>query len=224
METLFDNSTTKRRVMIAVNVLSLIVLGVMVQTGGTYLVNAAVICFGEGGPMSAGTSWIGSFARTAADQYALYIQSVKAMGSREYVYAMIFAPLIEEIVFRLIFLRAGKMIMPFWAANLVQAVLFGLYHTMTIQKIYAFILGLIIGCVFHYCPIIYRRAYETDVPASILGVAMTFVFHVVINSAGLFVSPLFPANIPIAAQYVTGFVLMIAAVAVCFILRKRSRG
>ena len=35
--------------------------------------------------------------------------------------------------------------MPFWAANLVQALLFGFYHRFMVQRVYGFVMGLIIG-------------------------------------------------------------------------------
>ena len=40
--------------------------------------------------------------------------------------------------------------MPFMAANILQAVLFGIYHMNLIQGIYAFVLGFILGYTAEY--------------------------------------------------------------------------
>ena len=204
-----------------VNIASLILLGVVLQIGGAYIVNAAVECL-------AGSS---SGAADAAQEYRDYMQYIRSIEPRQFANVMFVAPLVEEIVFRLIFLRAGKMIMPFWAANLVQSVLFAIYHKAAIQKVYVFVMGLVIGCVFYYCPIIYRRAYGgegnagdtgrrglaslVDLPNSLFGVGATFILHCVINTAGLFVAPLLPADIPLGAQFAIGGILMgVAGIAV----------
>ena len=135
----------KKRMMTAGNIAALILLGIVMQIGGAYLVNAAVIIM-ENTP--------------AAGQYSSYMEVIRSLDTRHIMQAVIVMPIIEELVFRLIFLRAGRMLLPIWAANLVQAILFGVYHTVTIQRIYGFVLGLMIGCVFCYCPIIYKSRGE----------------------------------------------------------------
>ncbi len=222
---------SKHKVMIAVNILSLIALGLVLQIGGAYLVNAAVYLLGAGSPS-------GSSAASIAAQYGEYMERIRAIEPRQFAHILFVAPLVEEIVFRFLFLRAGKMVMPFWAANILQAVLFGVYHSVTIQKVYGFIMGLIIGCVCHYCPIIYRNlitemneAPENDpvwglagVPDTLLGVAITFVLHVIINTAGLFVAPLMPADIAVALQLVIGAVLMALGGVACLLLMRGAKG
>ncbi len=221
-------SESKHRVMTAVNIASLMALGVILQIGGAYLVNAAVMYFGEASSTSA--------VAEAAGQYAQFMDRIRNIEPREFAHVIFVGPLVEEIVFRLIFLRAGKMVMPFWAANIVQAVLFGVYHTVIFQKIYGFAMGLIIGCIFHYCPIIYRNIHTSrksydeergrgliDLPASLLGVMITFVLHMIINATGLFLVPLFPADIALPAQIFIGSALMIAAAGACIMLRRKAR-
>ena len=61
------------------------------------------------------------------------------------LYAVIFAPLCEELIFRGVTMRLFRRALPFWAANLLQAALFGLLHMNWIQGIYAFALGLALG-------------------------------------------------------------------------------
>lgn len=63
---------------------------------------------------------------------------------------VILAPLAEELLFRGVTLRKATKIMPFFLANLLQAVLFGIYHGNLIQGVYAFALGLMLGYVAEY--------------------------------------------------------------------------
>lgn len=211
--------------MCVLNIAAIILLGLVLQIGGAYLVNAAVGIMGEYDEASAVAS--------AALQYGDFMSYIRTIEPKQFANVIFVAPLIEEIVFRLIFLRAGNMVLPFWGANLIQAALFGLYHTITIQRIYGFVIGLVIGCVFHYCPLIYRKYHpdgEEDkallsaVPGSIIGVGTTFLLHVVINSAGLFVAPLLPADIPYFLQIFTGSALMLMAFAVALWLRRIADG
>lgn len=193
-----------------VNVASLIILGIVIQIGGAYLVNAAVTCMD---------------GNSVATEYAKYMDAVYSADPRTVIHILFVAPLVEEIVFRLIFLRAGRMVLPFWAANLIQAVLFGIYHGTVMQKIYGFVMGLIIGCVFYYCPIIYKnsasRTALSDLPNSLLGVSLTFVLHVVINTTGLYLTPLLPPDIAVIAQIAIGVILMSAAACAVYMLKKR---
>ena len=205
----------KNRIVIwaVVNTLAIVILGLLMQTGGAYLVNAAVEYLGDGSASS---------AAAAAGQYSDYMAAIP----RQIIQAIFVGPLLEELVFRLIFLRAGKMILPFWAANLIQAVLFGVYHTVTIQRVYGFVMGLLIGCVFHYCPLIYKERRKSsslqDLPNSLFGVAITFVLHMIINASGIYVAPLFPADIALSSQVVIGCVCLGAAFGAAFILYRQS--
>ncbi|MBO4905320.1 MAG: CPBP family intramembrane metalloprotease [Lachnospiraceae bacterium] len=196
--------------MTVVNTAALIVLGIVMQIGGAYLVNAAVLCLQDTG---------------AGVQYSAYMEAVRSFDTRTIVQAIVVMPLIEELVFRLIFLRAGKMIVPFWAANLIQATLFGIYHTVTIQKIYGFVLGLMIGCVFYYCPIIYRAKGGSQLlglPNSLLGYGMTVILHITINAAGIYLAPLLPPDLPVTLQITMGTILLTMAGVACFVLYRQS--
>lgn len=218
----------RRYIWTVVNIFAILMLGLLLQTGGAYLVNAAVKLLSEG--TSSGAA--------AASQYSDYMTSIRALEPRQTVHAIFVAPLVEELVFRLIFLRAGRMVLPFWAANLIQAVLFAVYHTVTIQKVYGFVMGLIIGGVFYYCPVIYKAVHKAEdtgdtdgssglmsLPNSLMGVAITFILHMIINATGIYVAPLFPADIPIAAQILIGCSAMIisaGAVVVLFLQTRRK--
>ena len=208
-----NNSLSKKRLMWnVINIASLVILGLSLQIGGAYIVNAAVNC------MENGAGAVGE----AAGQYIDYMDAIRSLEPRQIMHVIFVAPLVEEIIFRLIFLRAGKMILPFWAANLIQAALFGIYHSTTVQKVYGFVMGLIIGCVFYYCPIIYRNLRSTpgllDLPNSLFGVAITFFLHMIINSTGLYVAPPLPADIAIPAQFGLGIVLMLISAGAVYVL------
>ena len=201
----------------AINVIALIMLGLVIQIGGAYLVNAAIAIMGDSVP--------------ASGEYIDYMARIRSFEPRQIGHVIFVAPLVEEIVFRLIFLRAGKMVLPFWAANLIQAALFGCYHGLMIQRVYGFVMGLLIGCVFWYCPIIYRRHHSKDeqrssglidMPDCLIGVMISFVLHMIINAGGIFVAPLFPADLPVYVQTLAGCILMLAAAAACFVLFRQS--
>lgn len=221
-----NNPRVKGVLIGALNIASIILLGLVLQIGGAYLVNAAVNIMGELDSASSVAS--------AALQYNDFMAYIRTIEPKQFANVIFVAPLVEEIVFRLIFLRAGRMVLPFWAANLIQAALFGLYHTITIQRVYGFVIGLVIGCVFYYCPLIYRsgryKNTETDenaplrvLPNSLIGVSVTFILHMVINAAGLFVAPLLPADISYPLQIAIGSILMMIAFAAAFVLYRLSR-
>lgn len=63
---------------------------------------------------------------------------------------VILAPLAEEFLFRGVTLKKAQKIMPFMAANILQAVLFGIYHLNWIQGVYAFVLGMVLGFTAEY--------------------------------------------------------------------------
>lgn len=63
------------------------------------------------------------------------------------LYAVLLGPIAEELTFRGVTLASAKKALPFWAANLLQAFLFGAFHMNMIQGIYAFGLGIVLGLV-----------------------------------------------------------------------------
>lgn len=66
------------------------------------------------------------------------------------VATVIMAPLVEELVFRGVTLYyAQKMTRHFWIANVFQAILFGIGHMNLVQGCYAFVLGVVMGCIYY---------------------------------------------------------------------------
>lgn len=80
-----------------------------------------------------------------------YSEMVDAAGMTQYSPAWIFAvvilpPLVEETVFRGLIMHYLKSAgICFWIVNLIQALLFGIYHGNLIQGLYAFCIGLLLG-------------------------------------------------------------------------------
>lgn len=65
------------------------------------------------------------------------------------LYSILLGPIGEELIFRGVTLSCAKKALPFWAANLLQAFLFGVFHLNVIQGIYAFIIGIVLGYICH---------------------------------------------------------------------------
>lgn len=63
------------------------------------------------------------------------------------LYTVILGPINEELIFRGLTLSYARKALPFWIANILQALLFGIYHMNMIQGCYAFVLGLFLGYV-----------------------------------------------------------------------------
>ena len=63
------------------------------------------------------------------------------------LYSVCLVPFSEELIFRGVTMRIARRAFPFWVANIIQAVLFGVFHMNMLQGCYAFALGLILGYI-----------------------------------------------------------------------------
>ena len=82
------------------------------------------------------------------------------------IYTVLLAPIVEELIFRgLIHHYFEKAGLAFWIANLLQAILFGIYHLNLAQGICAGVIGVLIGYVV--------RKYDTLAA----GIALHIVFN-----------------------------------------------
>ncbi|WP_075720645.1 CPBP family intramembrane glutamic endopeptidase [Roseburia sp. 499] len=87
------------------------------------------------------------------------------------IYSVIIAPISEELIFRGVTLHYAKKTMPFWVANIFQALLFGVFHANVVQGTYAFVVGLFCGYV----------CYKGD------SIYLSILFHMLFNIWGTFV-------------------------------------
>ena len=68
-----------------------------------------------------------------------------------YLYVVILGPIGEELLFRGVALKYFKRIMPFAIANLLQAIMFGIYHMNLMQGLYTLAAGLLFGLIAEKC-------------------------------------------------------------------------
>ena len=73
----------------------------------------------------------------------LFIKSVS------YTHLDVYKRQVEELIFRGLTLKILEKAFPFWAANILQALYFGIIHGNIIQSSYAFFAGLLFGSVMY---------------------------------------------------------------------------
>lgn len=88
----------------------------------------------------------------------------------------VLAPLAEEIIFRELMTRKLCKVFPFWFTNIIQALVFGIYHMNIVQGIYAFFLGLLFGYV----------AYRMK------SIWASIMLHGIVNASGLVLDIILP--------------------------------
>lgn len=95
-------------------------------------------------------SWVSAVFPSWLEAYEKLLESA-GMGEDisliMMIYSVCLAPISEELIFRGVTMRIARRAFPFWAANLIQAVLFGIFHMNMLQGIYAAVLGLFLGYV-----------------------------------------------------------------------------
>jgi membrane protease YdiL (CAAX protease family) len=132
--------------------------------------------------------------------FANYEEQIKLLTDGNIVIVLllmiIFAPITEELIFRGMILHKANRYIPFVWANLLQAVLFGIYHMNIVQGIYAAFLGFLLGTVYY--------KFKTIVASMFL--------HMVINASSLLVA-LFPDSRLYYIIYIlTGGAVLAAAI------------
>ena len=136
--------------------------------------------------------------------YAHIIESsgISALTPLTIITTIILAPIGEELLFRGITLKwledaLGK----FWLANILQAIMFGVFHANIVQGLYAAVMGLVFGYV--------RKKYNSMYAAILL--------HALVNFFGTVISPLIFHNSELqlgasAAVLVGAFVILILGI------------
>ncbi len=93
-------------------------------------------------------SLIQPYFTSVFQDYSEVIESITSINPILLIFMIGFvAPITEELIFRGVVLHLANRQVGFFGANLLQAVLFGIYHGNLIQGIYAAILGFILGAV-----------------------------------------------------------------------------
>ncbi len=136
-----------------------------------------------------------SLLPAVAEAYSSLLSPLLSLSPAAIIYVGLLSPIGEEFIFRGLILGYAKEHAPFYAANVLQAVLFGFFHGNLVQGIYAFLLGLLIG-------------YLIQLSGSVFS---GIVFHSALNFAGLYLERL----IPEALSPVIKLVLMVLAAALC---------
>lgn len=127
-----------------------------------------------------------------------------------FLYAVILGPICEELVFRGVTLRLARQALPFWFANLLQAILFGAFHMNWIQGIYAFALGFLLGFVCEKGGSIYY----------------SILLHMLFNFWGTIISPLLSEAIDGVLPVLLMLIAMILSLSLglfLFIMGMRSK-
>lgn len=203
----------KQRFKVLYNIPAVILLGIVLQISGAYLVNA----FCVGIPMLGDA--VPAYVLRQIEIYNSVITDLSSMEPRMITYVIFAAPMIEEIVFRVLFFLIFLKFVPFWAANLLQSILFGIYHGGLVQGSYCFLMGLVIGAVFYYTKVGMKESLIANLDAFIFGLLL----HMVINAAGLYLAPLLPADISVDKKIIIGCIGVVVMLVILMIARKMAR-
>lgn len=200
---------------IPTTLLILILLGLVIQVGGCYLVDA--FCIGI--PLLGDK--VPYFVRKEIADYTVTITDLTSMESRMVVYVILAAPMIEELVFRVLFLQIFAKFLPFWIANLLQAILFGIYHMGLVQGLYAFLIGTAIGAVFYY--VRSSLAEKKSLIAPLGGYVAGLVLHGVINASGLYLAPVLPDELTLSNKIIIGVSCTVVTISVLVLFLRPAK-
>jgi len=129
-----------------------------------------------------------------------YTETIESLFSGKDIIVLLLlvfvAPVAEELIFRGMILHRANSMMPFLEANLMQAVLFGVYHGNIVQGIYATALGFLLGLVYRKFNTIYAPIF----------------LHMIVNASSLLMLLLPKAGFVNIILVITGGVLAGAAI------------
>ena len=124
------------------------------------------------------------------------------------------APIGEELLFRGVTFRLAKNAgLRFWAANILQAVCFGIVHMNVVQGSYAFVMGIVLGYVYEkynslYVPILLHFIFN------LLGTVVDYVLEALLGEI---------TAEPAVISSVIAFVIYAAILALGIILIKKDK-
>lgn len=132
------------------------------------------------------------------EQYAGLMDTLGSDSVFMMLCVCLLAPVGEELIFRGLSLRIFRKALPWQAAVIAQALLFGIYHMNLVQGVYAALLGLILGYTA------YR--YGSVIPGMLL--------HIVINSSSYGLGYVLPASLEesVPGQIIAGCIGLLATV------------
>ncbi|MCR4924033.1 MAG: CPBP family intramembrane metalloprotease [Lachnospiraceae bacterium] len=164
-----------------------IILGFVIQISGSRILTLVLESTGE------------------SENYNNVISGMMSMTPLMILYVCLLGPLMEEFLFRGVIFSYLKKIFPFFFADILQAVSFGIYHKNIYQGIYAFILGSLLGLA--------DQLYDSIVPSVII--------HISINFAGLFILRLLEENLGYMENTILFCIclVIVAVLTVRFIIR-----
>jgi len=99
------------------------------------------------------------------------------------------------LIFRAVILGRAKRLYGFKYANILQAILFGVYHGNLVQGIYAALIGLILGAVSFRFQTVYA----------------SIALHMIINASSLLMALIPDKLISYIAVTISGAILMVAS-------------
>ena len=136
--------------------------------------------------------------------YAKVIDNITTGNSILVILLTVFlAPIGEELIFRGMVLHRANRYIPFLGANMMQAVLFGIYHGNVVQGVYAALLGFLLG-------VIYQKYRSIIAP---------ILLHMLIN-ASAYLAYLLPEKTLSAVVAVVGGICVLAAL---YLIKPRQR-
>lgn len=117
------------------------------------------------------------------------------------------APISEELLCRGITLMYFRKSVPFWLANTIQALIFGIMHMNWVQGTYAFLIGLILGYAV--------KKYNSIIPSMIIH----FFVNTIASTITAVLFAFIPANIACIAVMI---IISLMAVIPSFIMMKND--
>lgn len=175
------------------HILGLLVAGVALQFSLAFLLNIILPLFPN-----------------LMEQYMNLMDNIQIEGNvLSVLLTCIIAPISEELIFRGLVLGYGKKALPFLWVNIIQALMFGIYHMNFVQGTYAFFLGLILGLV--------AMKYKSIIASIFL--------HMVINASSYLVGVVFPEEggvVPAGTEIIIFMVGIVLSVVFLYILMRKK--
>lgn len=168
-----------------------------------------VVCFVVlGGGLQICCGYILSLANvlfpTVMEQYKVLLENANfGINWIAIIASAFFAPIGEELVFRGVIMKYARRVMPFIWANLLQAVLFGIYHMNVVQGVYTFVIGLLFGYLVKKC--------DSLLPT----ITVHFVLNVFANVISLFSSGMSEAASTEHTAIIPSLIISVISVTIC---------